>query len=130
MRASQRTVPVQGAGTGKSFGREAIQQGMPLHADALVLPSRWEGFGNVLVEAMSFGCQLIVNQSAGAPRELVENGKLGFLYEQGNIDSLQAAIQACREKPIPSKTLFDKSQKFRPAVAVAAYSELFSELSK
>src|SRR5262249_44650345 len=38
--------------------------------DVLVLPSLWEGAGNVLLEGMSFGIPIIASQTGGIPEYL------------------------------------------------------------
>lgn len=60
-------------------------------ADFLVIPSRWEGFAVVPLEAMSYGLPVIASDSTSLP-EIVVDGENGFLFESGNIDSLLAII--------------------------------------
>lgn len=50
-----------------------------------VMTSRWEGFGLVLTEAMSFGLPILSFENSGA-NEVLENGKSGILVEQGDVD--------------------------------------------
>lgn len=63
-----------------------------LKAKVLVFPSFWgETFGLSVAEAKSYGIPCIVpNQCAAA--EQIEDGKTGFIFETGNIDSLKKAI--------------------------------------
>ncbi|MCL1833146.1 MAG: glycosyltransferase [Leptospirales bacterium] len=47
-------------------------------ADMLILPSRFDTFGNVIVEAFSCGCPVISYNTKG-PRDIIENEKSGYL---------------------------------------------------
>ncbi|MCI5136062.1 MAG: glycosyltransferase [Candidatus Electrothrix sp. AW2] len=42
-------------------------------AEIFVLPSMWEGFGNVLIESMYCGCQVVVNSLSEALAEIIES---------------------------------------------------------
>lgn len=48
-------------------------------ADALVLPSLFEGLGNVMAEAFAFGLPVLASNLEG-PAEIVEPGRTGYLY--------------------------------------------------
>lgn len=47
-------------------------------ADLLILPSRFDTFGNVIVEAFSCGCPVVSYNTKG-PRDIIENEKSGYL---------------------------------------------------
>lgn len=67
------------------------QQPNPLaiikHADVGIMASRQEAFGRVTFEYMSIG-RPVVGSNSGATPEMIINGKNGFLYTQGNVESL------------------------------------------
>ena len=63
--------------------------------DVLCLPSRWEGLGLVLVEAMLRGVP-VVGSRAGAIPEALGHGAYGVLFEPGDEDGLVAAIARAR----------------------------------
>ena len=56
-------------------------------ADVLVVPSDYEGFGIVYLEAMAFGLPAVAS-TAGAAHEIITPGKDGFLIPPGDSDAL------------------------------------------
>ncbi len=59
--------------------------------DIFVLPSRFEGFGLVLVEAMAAAAACVTYNTSNMP-ELIEDGVNGVLVPPGDISALAAAI--------------------------------------
>lgn len=60
-------------------------------ADLFVLPSRFEPFGLVILEAMACKVPVIASNVGGIP-EIVEHGKNGLLFEREDVDSLASLI--------------------------------------
>lgn len=64
-----------------------------LDASIMVMTSRTEGFGMVLIEAMALGLPCIAYDCPCGPRAIIQNDKNGFLIEDGNIDSFVQKIE-------------------------------------
>jgi glycosyltransferase involved in cell wall biosynthesis len=67
-------------------------------ADAIVLPSVREQFGQVLVEAMACGRPAIAVDAHG-PAEIVHDGETGWLVEADDLDGLTAALADAVNRP-------------------------------
>lgn len=74
-------------------------------ADLILVCSRWETFGRVVVEAMLGEKPVIATANSGGPAELIQNGKTGLLYEGGNYNELADKIQFLYENPEERLTL-------------------------
>ena len=61
-------------------------------ASIFVLPSRVEGFGNVLVEALASGCACIATDCPGGPPHILGHGRFGRLVPVGDPAAMAAAI--------------------------------------
>jgi glycosyltransferase involved in cell wall biosynthesis len=62
-------------------------------SDVLVFPSRFEGFGRVLIEAMAQGCVPVASLLRGITDDIVEHGRDGFLCPVDDDKALARAIE-------------------------------------
>ncbi len=61
-------------------------------AAVFVLSSKWEGFGNVIVESMALGTPVVSTDCPNGPAEILEGGKWGRLVQVGDHNGLAVAI--------------------------------------
>lgn len=65
----------------------------------LFTSDRNEGWGAVLNESMNSACAVVANRAIGSVPFLVDNGKNGDIYEDGNIDDLYRKVKALLDDP-------------------------------
>jgi glycosyltransferase involved in cell wall biosynthesis len=66
--------------------------------DLLVVPSRWEGFGLVVLEAMAMGKPVAASKVSALP-EIVVPGETGLLLTPGSTDELAEAMTTVLSDP-------------------------------
>jgi glycogen(starch) synthase len=72
--------------------------GLIATADLVVLPSRYEPFGLVVLEAMAAGACVVATRTGGLA-ETIEDGETGVLVEVGDVDGLAAAVDELLRDP-------------------------------
>ncbi len=100
---------------------------------ALVLPSEWEAFGLVLLDAFAAGVPVIAT-AVGAVPEVLEGGRAGRLVPYGDLSALAAALRVVRENPDASRTLVEAGRErvrgLDWSVAVDRHRALYAELTR
>lgn len=101
-------------------------------ADLFVLSSDYEGFGNVLVEAMALGVPVVSTDCPYGPREILVDGEYGVLVPPRDADALAAAILSLLRQPSRRRKLAAAGQKRAADFAIEAivpqYEKLFRDL--
>lgn len=86
-----------------------------------VLSSHYEGFGNVIVEALSAGAKVVSTDCDFGPDEILNKGQYGMLVPVGNPEALaEAMTQALRSK-VDKDTLIARAKEFSPEFVTNAY---------
>lgn len=98
------------------------------YADLFVLTSLWEGFGNVIVEALACGCPVVASNCPGGPKEILEWGKYGTLVDGYDEVQFAEAILAELERKRSKELLISRAGNFTIDKIVKQYEELFLTL--
>ncbi|MGE7759125.1 glycosyltransferase [Peribacillus sp. NPDC097895] len=67
--------------------------------DAVIIPSRWEGFGLVAIEAMK-NKKAVIASNRGALPELIKDGTNGFIFDINNISTLYFILESLDKKTL------------------------------
>ena len=65
--------------------------------DSYILPSRYEGFPNSLIEALTFGLPSIVSRSPGANEEIISDNFNGITFKNENHEDLAKKIMMMKK---------------------------------
>ena len=94
------------------------------HAHVFVLSSNWEGFGNVIVEALAAGVSVVSTDCLSGPAEILDGGRFGRLVATGDTPGMAKAIEEAAHSPDDLDRLKARAEDFRPARQAACYLEL------
>ncbi len=94
-------------------------------AHALVLCSRYEGFGNVIVEAMACGTPVIATDCPHGPAEILNGGEFGVLVPNGDADALAHAMALDLRERFPATMLRQRAATYDVDSCVARHEALF-----
>jgi glycosyltransferase involved in cell wall biosynthesis len=99
-------------------------------ADAFVLSSRSEGFGNVLVEAMGCGTPVVSTDCPHGPADILAGGKYGILVKPRDPGALaQALSRVLRDRAQwPKDRLRARAGAFTYGACADSYARLFHSL--
>jgi glycosyltransferase involved in cell wall biosynthesis len=94
------------------------------HADVFVLSSHVEGLPNVLVEAMMCGCTPVSTDCPTGPREVLQNGKYGYLVPVSDPVAMVAGIEQALDHRIPKAVLAEAIRPFEEGAVLRRHFEV------
>lgn len=98
-----------------------------------VLSSRYEGFGMVLIEAMSFGIPCVSFDCNYGPSDIIRNNEDGFLVTNGNEKELAEKLQLLMKDETLRQEMGEKArknvQRFLPQNIAKQWDELFKKIN-
>jgi glycosyltransferase involved in cell wall biosynthesis len=99
--------------------------------DVFVYPSRHEGLGSVLLDAMQFGLPIVATAVGGIP-EIIEQRVNGMLCQPDDIDGLAAAVVTLRDD-IDLRTRMGmlnraRAQLYSPEQMTTQYERIYDEV--
>jgi GalNAc-alpha-(1->4)-GalNAc-alpha-(1->3)-diNAcBac-PP-undecaprenol alpha-1,4-N-acetyl-D-galactosaminyltransferase len=113
-------------------GRQKEMEEWYQKASIFVLPSRREGFPNVLLEAMAHGCACIAFDCPYGPSEIIENGENGLLIEWGNEQALMEKLKRLMDDMDLRKKIqvaaHESSKEFCPEKVLLLWEKLMEDL--
>lgn len=92
-----------------------------LTADLFVLSSDYEGFGNVIVEALACGTPVVSTDCPSGPGEILDGGRYGRLVPVGDAPALAGAMVAALDDTPDRDALIRRADDFAPQVAARKY---------
>lgn len=100
------------------------------YADIFVLPSRFEGLPNALLEAIALGTPVVATDCAGSIREILDYDKTIVLVPPDDVNELaKAIIAACQAPGAQPAEARVRLRQFDLQQAVEAYSRLLADES-
>jgi glycosyltransferase involved in cell wall biosynthesis len=80
-------------------------------ADVFVLPSRWDGWGVVVNQALGAGLALIASDAVGAAHDLIEPESNGLRFANGDTEALDACMDRLARNPALARQWGEASRR-------------------
>ena len=101
-------------------------------ADVFVLPSRYDGWGVVVNQALGAGLPILCSDHVGAGADLVEDGVNGLRFAADDADALAAALRRCLDATAQleswGRASRERAADWTPAAGAAKWIAAFQEL--
>ena len=94
-------------------------------AQVFALSSQWEGFGNVIVEALAAGTTVVTTDCPGGLRTITRDGEFGYLTRCQDPDHLAKNLRRALESPHDPRALQERAHDFSTATIANRYLAMF-----
>ncbi len=94
-------------------------------ADLFILTSRWEGFGNVIVESFTHGTPVVSVDCPYGPSEIITKEYLGSIVSSNEPNKISESIITFLSKPILKKKIIEYSKNYTAIDQVEKYLKVF-----
>ena len=92
--------------------------------DLFILSSKYEGFGNVIVEAMALGKTVVSTDCPSGPAEILNSEKLGYLCPTQDPVSMAATISKALKSPLDETILRRSAMKYSVTNIIKQYIDI------
>lgn len=99
-------------------------------ADYFLMSSAWEGFGNVLVEALYCGHGIVATNCPSGPSEILDNGTYGALSPVGKIEDFYQNLLEIVKAPIDRDKQKQRVHDFHVDKIAGEFEALFTSVLK
>ena len=96
-----------------------------LNATALLMTSLYEGFPNVILEAISHGLPVISFDFKSGPKEIIENGLNGFLIES-SVNALIFSMNLIIKKPLKRHSVINSLERLKLQNSLDEYLKIIN----
>jgi len=101
-------------------------------SDLFILPSLWEGFPNVLIEAMACGIPVIATNSASGASEIIADSHDGILVPAADSDAIYQAIKTLLGNSELRKGIakmgYEKAKGFDAKLIIKRYEKIILQI--
>nr|BAL54436.1 glycosyl transferase family 1 [uncultured Gammaproteobacteria bacterium] len=121
------------AATAFLLGHVTNVQDWLAHATVFAMCSRYEGFGLVLLEALSCGTPAVAMDCPSGPREILQDGWAGLLTPDGDEVAFQAALEKLLTSPELRRTYaergLERAKYYSPERIIPKWEALLAQVA-
>ena len=97
-------------------------------ANTFALSSNWEGFGIVLLEALTCGTTIVSSNCPTGPSHILGNGSYGYLSTPENVDEFANALIKSLSHPMDPHILKNRAETFNIKAVMALHDKAIKKV--